>query len=448
MVKLGSFPRGIHPADHKGLAAEVPISVLPLPKLLRVPVQQHIGAPSAVICKPRTTVAWGDVIAEPASFVSAAAHAPVAGTTAKEVAVTLANARHMQAVPVKPAKEQPDDSELWQALYGGDWSLLEAELPEPDQVCEAIRQAGIVGMGGAAFPTHVKLTRNAKKPVDTVLVNGCECEPFLTADYRLMLEAPAAVVAGARLAARACGAERIVFASETTKPRALDVLRQASAGQPRCQVMALAAKYPMGGEKQTVRAAVGRTIPTGGLPLDVGVVVINVGTCAAIAAAVMRQRPMTHRIVTVSGAGIVEPKNILAPVGAAVTDLIAFCGGLRPDAGRVVSGGPMMGFALGDLDVPITKGTSGLTVLSQADLHVAEQTTCIRCGRCVQVCPLNLVPNRLGLASRHGDWDLARRYQMTACMECGCCAYGCPAGIPLVQLIRSGKARLPRKAAP
>jgi electron transport complex protein RnfC len=201
----------------------------------------------------------------------------------------------------------------------------------------------------------------------------------------------------------------------------------------------------MGGEKQTVKAVLGRTIPTGGLPLDVGVVVMNVGTAAAVARAVLRGKPLTHRVVSVTGAGIMQPKNLLVPVGVPYRKLIDCCGGLRPEAERVLAGGPMMGFTLGNLDTPVTKGTSGVVVLTEKDLQEAEETACVRCGHCVDVCPLNLVPTKLALAARHKDWELARRYHIMACMECGCCAYSCPASIPLVQLIRMGKAQMPRE---
>ena len=204
-------------------------------------------------------------------------------------------------------------------------------------------------------------------------------------------------------------------------------------------------KYPMGGEKQTLIAALGRIVPTGGLPLDVGVVVINVGTLAAVARAVLRGKALTHRIVTVSGAGIAEAKNLLVPVGIAYGELIESCGGLRPQAARVVAGGPMMGFTLANLDTPVTKGTSGLTVLTHSDVRRAAETACVRCGRCVDVCPLNLMATKIALACRHEDWDLARRHHILACMECGCCGYVCPASIPLVQLIRAGKAKMPRE---
>ncbi len=289
----------------------------------------------------------------------------------------------------------------------------------------------------------MKLLRNEKKPVDTLLLNGCECEPYLTADYRLMLEEPAPIISGALLAGHACGAKEIVIAIEDNKPKAVTSMRKAAEGTT-VQVAVVKTKYPMGGERQVIPAVLKREVPTGGLPLDVGVVVINVGTAAAVARAVLRKKPLTHRVISVTGAGVVQPRNVLAPVGVSYGALIDFCGGLRENAARVVAGGPMMGFTLGDLSGPVTKGTSGITVLTREDIEKTEETACIRCGQCVDACPMNLVPTKIALACRDKDWDLAKRYHLMVCSECGCCAYTCPAGIPLVQLMRVGKAQAPR----
>jgi electron transport complex protein RnfC len=312
------------------------------------------------------------------------------------------------------------------------------------QIAEAVAEAGIVGLGGAAFPTHVKLLRNDKKPIDTIIVNGCECEPYLTSDYRLMVEAPKPIVTGALLAARANGSERVVVLIEDNKPEAIARMRQAAGGTG-IEIAAAKTKYPQGGEKQAILAVTGREVPTGGLPLDIGVVVVNVGTAAAIARAVVRGKPLTHRVVAVTGPGVKQPKNILAPVGVSYGELIDFCGGLTDDAARVIAGGPMMGFTLGDLATPVTKGTSGVTVLTEREVRHGAETACVRCGRCVDACPLSLVPTKIALAARHGDWEQAKRYYITACMECGCCAYTCPASLPLVQMIRLGKAQMPRE---
>jgi electron transport complex protein RnfC len=439
----GEFARGVHPPEGKEFSKDASIEVLPTPAQVAVPLLQHIGAPCTPVTKPRQEVAMGDVLGEPAGFVSAPAHSPINGTAQMPSVATLPNGRHVQTVPVKAGEgEQLAGEALLGDILGGEWPT-EGFDQSPEDIRTAIQAAGIVGLGGAAFPTHVKLTPPEGKSVDTLLLNGCECEPFLTADHRVMLEHPSPVITGAILAARACGAENIYVAIEDNKPDAIEAMRKAAEGTG-IAVAAVKTHYPMGGEKQTIQATLDRVVPTGGLPLDVGVVVINVGTATAIARAVVRGKPLTHRVITVSGGGIREPKNILVPIGVSYGELIEYCGGLTDDVGRVVAGGPMMGFTLGELDVPVTKGTSGVTVLTKEDVKRATETNCIRCGRCVDACPVGLVPTRIALAARAGNWEVARRYHMAACIECGCCAYVCPASIPLVQLIRMGKVQSPR----
>ena len=440
----GRFPRGVHPPQGKHFSAGSAIEILPPPAKVLVPLLQHIGAPCTATVKMRQEVAAGEMIGQSDAFISAPVHSPIAGKIAKESVATLPNGRHVRAIPITAEGEQLADQELWDDVYGGDWSVDDVDRFSSEDIVNAVRDAGIVGLGGAAFPTHVKLMPNEKRPIDVLLVNGCECEPYLTSDYRLMVEAPAPVIAGAVLAAHAVGAEQIIIGVEDNKPAAIEALREAAVGID-VDVATLHTKYPMGGEKQTIRAVLNRIVPTGGLPLDVGVVTMNVGTSAAVARAVLRGKSLTHRVVTVTGAGIAQPKNLLVPVGVSYGELIDFCGGLTADAARVIAGGPMMGFTLGDFDTPVTKGTSGVTVLTHHDVHREKETPCVRCGRCVDVCPLNLVPSKLAVAARNEDWDLARRYHMLACMECGCCAYTCPASIPLVQAIRVGKAKLPRE---
>ena len=439
----GTFARGIHPPDQKALAAEAAIEVLPTPKVVAMSLLQHTGAPSMPIVKPRQEVNLGEPIGEPQGMVSAFVHASIAGTAQKASVATLPNGRHVSTIPIKAGDQQLAGQALRDDLFGGDWPLEKAGAHSPEQIAEAVRSAGIVGLGGAAFPTHVKFQRNPDRPIDTLLVNGCECEPYLTADYRLMIETPRPILAGAILAAHAVGAERIKVAIEDNKPDAIASMCQEAAGSG-VDIQVIKTKYPAGGERQLIPAALGRTVPAKGLPLDVGVVVLNVATAAAVARAVLRGKPLTHRVITVSGAGIQQPKNLLVPIGTSYGELIDYCGGLKPEAARVVAGGPMMGFTLGNLKVPVTKGTSGITVLTERDVRRAQMTVCVRCGRCVDVCPLNLVPTRLALASKARNWDLAKRYHLFTCMECGCCAYSCPASIPLVQLIRMGKATAPR----
>lgn len=437
-----TFSRGIHPADRKALAQDAAIEVVPAPARVAVPLLQHTGAPCQPLVTPRQAVAAGDRIGDHDSFICAPVHAPIAGVIEALSVTTLPNGRHVKTVPIAAAGEQLAGRALWDALFGGDWAVRPNER-DPAAIVAAVRDAGIVGLGGAAFPTHVKLTRNPVKPVDTLLVNGCECEPYLTADYRLMVEAPAAIVAGARLAAHACGAARIVIAIEDNKPAAATALAEAAGDS--AAVVLVKTKYPMGGERQLTPAVLKRAVPTGRLPLDVGVAVMNVGTAAAVAGAVLRGRPLTHRIVSVTGDGIASPKNLLVPIGISYRLLVDYCGGLSAGAARVLAGGPMMGFALASLDVPVTKGASGIVALTHNDIRDADQTACIRCGRCVDVCPLHLVPTKIALASRHEDWDTARRHHIAACCDCGCCSYICPARIPLTQLIRMGKTQMMKK---
>ncbi len=441
----GTFAHGVHPPEAKHFAESRAIEALPTPPMVSVPLLQHTGAPAEPVVKPRQAVALGEPIARATGFISAAVHASIAGTVGVSSVATLPNGRHVTTLPITADHEQPLAGEaLLEEMFGGDWPTEGLERYEPAAIVNAAADAGLVGLGGAAFPTHVKLTRNDRKPIDTLLVNGCECEPYLTSDHRLMVEAAPAIVTGALLAARAVGAERVIVAIENNKQAPIGRVGNAAAGT-RIEVSVLNTKYPQGGEKQAILAVLGRKVPTGGLPLDVGAVVVNVGTAAALARAVVRGKPLTHRVVSVTGPGIVQPRNVLVPIGVSYRALIDHCGGLKAAAVRIVAGGPMMGFALGDLDVPVTKGTSGVVVLTEKEVARAPETPCVRCGRCVDVCPLGLVATRIALAAKVRDWDLARRYHITACMECGCCAYVCPASIPLVQLIRMGKAELPRE---
>ncbi|MFZ5572150.1 MAG: electron transport complex subunit RsxC [Thermodesulfobacteriota bacterium] len=435
----GTFPRGVHPPTRKTLTCGTAVEVLPTPDTIVLPLQQHIGAPCEMIVKARQTVTYGQMVARSDALISASLHAPVSGKIAKPVAVTLPNGRHMMAVVIQPEGEQPGGRELLEDMFSADWPTTIGADPPPDAISRMIREAGIVGLGGAAFPTHVKIAPNERKPVNALLVNGCECEPYLTADDRLMQEFPAPIVTGALYAARSIGAERIYVCIESNKPAAVEALRRAAAGTG-IIVAVLKTKYPQGSERHLIKAVTDRVIPLGGLPADVGVAVSNVGTMAAVARAVVKGRPLTHRIVCVTGRGIRHPKNLLVPVGARYRDLIEYCGGLTKDAARLVSGGPMMGFAFTDQDMPITKGTGGLTVLTREDIKRREETACIRCGRCVDVCPMHLVPAKLAQAAKNKDIGLAEQYNIMGCMESGCCGYVCPANIPLVQFIRMGKA--------
>lgn len=441
----GTFSRGVHPPDQKHFAADAGIEVLPDPDKIVLPLSQHIGAPCKPAVKTKAEIRVGDLIGEAGGFVSAPIHASINGTVMKTTSVTLPTGRRVPAVPIKAAEAgSKEGAALFAELTSDDWDIQSAGQKDPKEIVDAISSAGIVGLGGAAFPTHVKLTPNKEKPVDALIINGCECEPYLTSDYRMMLEAPRAIVAGTLLAARAAGATNIFIAIEDNKPRAVDTMTKAVQGT-NIQIVKVKTKYPQGSEKHLIVAVTGRKVPPGALPLDVGVVVSNVGSVCAIAFAVLKQKPLTHRVICVTGSGIRTPKNLFVPIGTSYRQLIDYCGGLNPDAVRLVSGGPMMGFAFTDLDLPVTKGTSGVTVLVGDDVTKAAETACVRCGRCVDVCPMNLVPTKLAVAARNQAPDVAEAYHITACVECGCCAYTCPASLPLVQLIRMGKAQVAAK---
>ena len=440
-MRSGTFAGGVHPPERKEATRDLPIEVLPTPKIVRIALLQHTGAPCEAVVASRQDVTLGEPVGSSDAKISAGVHASVAGKVTKTAATTLPNGRRVSVVPIKAGAEQLEGDELYEALFGGAWPLDELERYDPAFILAAVKAAGVVGMGGAAFPTHVKLAPPPDKLIDTLIVNGCECEPYLNPDQRLMVEAPEPIIAGTLLAAKTVSATRVIVAVEDNKPEAVERLREIAAGTG-VEVRQLPTKYPQGSERQLIPAVTGRVVPSPGLPLDIGIVVVNVASAAAVALAVMRGRPVTHRVVTVTGNGIVEPKNLLAPIGCSYGELIERAGGFAPGAARLLAGGPMMGFALGTLDTPLTKGTGGITVLTHEDLTVARETACVRCGRCVDVCPQNLIPTRVALAVRAGAWELARRHYIDSCVECGCCAYACPANLPLVQLIRMGKAQL------
>ncbi len=440
-----TFARGIHPPEEKHLAEEMPIEILPIPAEVNIPLLQHLGAPCEALVDKKQEVHLGEKIGEATAFISSPVHSSIDGKTKKATVTTLPNGRHVPVIPITAVAEQPlSGQDLFDDIFGGEWPRDGLDSHTPEEISKAVLEAGIVGLGGAAFPSHVKMARNEETPIEYLLVNGCECEPYLTADYRMMVEAADAIITGTLIAKHATGAREARIGVENNKPKAIAALRKAAEGTG-IIVQSLKTKYPQGAERQLTVAMVDREVPTLGLPLQVGVVVQNVGTIAAIARAVLRGKPLTHRVVTVTGAGIREPKNLLVPIGVSYRVLIDHCGGMTEDAARVVSGGPMMGFTVGNLDAPVTKGTSGVTVLTHEDVRSAEETACIRCGRCVDACPLNLVPTKIALAARVGNEEVMEQYYLQACVECGCCAYTCPASIPLVQLVRIGKIQLSKK---
>ena len=430
------FARGVHPPGGKSYSADQPTRPLPTPKQVLIPLSQHIGAPCKAIVDRKAEVTVGQKVGEASGAVSAPVHSSVNGKVKEIAPHLLAIGIKAPAVVIDAADHQPELD-----------VPTDVDVPDdltPQRIGDALREAGVVGMGGAAFPTYLKLLPNPEKPIDTAIINGCECEPYLTADYRIMLERPRMVAAGLKIILACTGAETGLVAIEDNKPDAIDAMADAIRDIPGARVVVCQTQYPMGGERTLLPAVTGRVMPTGGLPLDVGAVVQNVGTAVSIAEAVVLGRPVTHRVITVTGPGIKQPSNLRVPIGTRLSDVVDACGGLTDDAAMIILGGPMMGPTAPNLDLPVVKGTSGLTVFTESQVAHAPETACIRCGRCVDYCPLNLMPTKIAHAVKAGDLELAQYYDLMACVECGCCTYVCPASIPLVQHVRAGKAALRR----
>lgn len=434
----GKFFGGVHPRYEKDLASDRPIEAMPLPQRLAVHLAQSLGAAPRAIVKKGDAVRKGQIIAQPQGFVSVPLHAPTSG-----VVQGIETVPHPVGADLPAIVIAPDGEDRWA-------DGLDLERPadglDADAIRAAVRDAGLVGMGGAAFPTHVKLSPPPDKPIDLLVLNGAECEPYLAADHRLMLERPAEIVSGASFFAAALGVKRVVVAIERNKPDAIETMR-AAAAERGYEVRELDVVYPQGAERQLIFAIAGRRVPAGGLPMDVGVLVQNVGTCAAAHDAIRRRRPLVERVVCVTGRGVANPRNVLARIGTPFADLVSFCGGLRDDAGKVVSGGPMMGVAQYSLGAAVTKGTSGVVVLTKGEVGQYRGDPCIRCGRCLRACPMLLNPSVLSVYAERLRFDDAAEHHVLDCIECGCCAYVCPSRRPMVHHFRRAKAEIRKKQA-
>lgn len=436
---LKTFPGGIHPHDYKHFSMNAASEILPIPTKVIIPLSQHIGAPAKPVVKLGDAVLAGQIIAEAGGFVSIPMHASISGKISK-----IGRFNHPTGILAEAIEITGDGENRWIELKDeADYFNLSAE-----EMKKRIGKAGICGMGGAGFPTHVKLSPPAEKPIDTVILNGVECEPYLTADYRIMLEQPQEIIAGLKILIKILKAKKGIIGIEANKPEALKLFKKLIKKEAGLEVIELKLKYPQGAEKQLIYAATERKVPNkGGLPMDVGVVVQNVGTSIAIHDAVRYQKPLVERVITVSGSIVRKPKNIKAPIGTLFSDLLEFCGGTTAEIGKIISGGPMMGFAIPSLETPMTKGSSGLLLFSRKEAAKENERICLRCARCVDICPLNLVPSLIANSVRYEDYEMAEKYGVMDCMKCGSCAYVCPSQIKLIQWIDIGKLKISEKRA-
>lgn len=426
-MSVKTFFGGIHPNYAKELTAASPIEVLSAPETVVVPMLQHIGAPAVPTVKKGDKVLAGQVIGEAPQPISAPVHAPISGTV---VAVT--DRPHINGRSVLSVIIENDGQNEWVELdTHPDPVQLDREV-----ILSKIRVAGIVGMGGAGFPTAAKLTPPKDATIDYLILNGAECEPYLTADHRLMLEYAEDVILGAKLMAKVCGAKKIIIGIEDNKMDAVAELQKFSGA---IEIALLDTKYPQGGEKQLIKAITGREVPSNGLPFQAGVVVQNVATAVAVAQAVRDGKPLVERIVTVTGPVINEPRNFLVPIGTPLQNIVEAAGGFTEEPGKVIVGGPMMGMAQVGLEAPIVKTSNGILALSKAESHEPNVMPCIKCARCVDVCPVYLLPLRLEAFGMNEMWDEAKAYGAMDCIECGCCTYICPSKRPLLQYIRVAK---------
>lgn len=430
----GSFSHGIHPPENKHYTASKPIVRLPFPEQLILPLSMHAGKPSVALVRKGQEVGRGEPIARADGFVSVPLHAPATGVISD---IRLMPSARGPRTPCLILDVYPGDPQ--EVLYG---SPVDVEALSPEEIARAVQDTGLVGLGGAAFPTHVKMTVPEGCQIDTILINGCECEPFLTTDHRLMIEQAADLVRGTRILMRALGASRAVIGTEDNKLDAVAAIAAVLQPNDTVSVKAVQTKYPQGAEKMLAKALVNREIPSGKFPSAVGLGVFNVATTAQMGQLMPMKRGVIERVVTVTGPGVQRPGNYLVPIGTPIRWLLQRCG-FMGHAGHLIMGGPMMGGTVSSLDCPITKGCGGLLVLSEHELTREDQMKrypCISCGTCVDACPMHLNPCELGRLAYKGQYEtMAEKFHLNDCFECGSCSYVCPAAIPLVQYFRVAK---------
>jgi electron transport complex protein RnfC len=433
---LRTFPLGgIHPPENK-LTAGSGIRQLPVPGQVNIPIYQHIGAPPKIIVERGQEVLVGQLLASGEVFISAGVHSSVSGKVVKIENVTDISGYKRTAVVINV------EGDRWMDSIDRSPALVKKIKPDSQEIIQTILKMGIVGMGGATFPTHVKLSLPRGKKAEYLLVNGSECEPYLTSDNVLMMEKADEILCGATITMKALKVKRAIIGIEANKRDAIDHLRECAAKYHGIEVQELKVKYPQGGEKQLIKAVTRREVPSGALPIDVGAVVFNVSTMFAVYEAVQKNKPLFERVVTISGKYLENPGNYLVRIGTPVSALIDAAGGMPENTGKVISGGPMMGKALNSLDVPVIKGTSGVTLLSGEESRRKEMQNCIRCTRCVTVCPMGLEPYLLMALGEKEQFERMEHEKATDCIECGSCSYICPSSRPLLDYIRLGKSEI------
>jgi len=426
-----TFKGGTHPPEGKEYSKSKAIEELPLPDRVVVPLIQHLGAPSKPIVAVGDEVKTGDPLSEPGGFVSVPSHASISGKVTSIAAYPHPIGQNIQSVVI-----ESDGEDTWNESIK--YNEKYAELPVKEMI-NKIQAAGLAGMGGAAFPTHVKLSPPPPKKIEIAILNGAECEPYLTSDHRLMLEKADDIIKGFRVIMKILGAKKGYIGIEDNKPDAIDVMKKVVKDDSSIDVVSLHVKYPQGAEKQLIKALTNREVPSGGLPMDVECLVQNVGTSLAVYEAVAYNKPLIERIVTVTGPGIKEPKNLKVRIGTLFSKLVEFCGGYTIQNGKIIMGGPMMGIAQYSDVVPIVKGSSGFVVFDEKNSILDEPQPCILCGRCVDTCPMRLVPCTIGTLVEYSKFEELGTYNILDCIECGSCAYVCPSKRNLVHLIKFGK---------
>lgn len=434
MVELFTFKGGLHPNDKKEITKDISISEMTPSKMMVYPVLQHIGAPCVPVVSVGDTVTMGQKIADSDAFLSSPIHSTVSGKV-----IAIEKRRHPNGNMVDSIVIENDELDtLCDTIYERkDYNNLSR-----DDMLKIIREAGVVGLGGATFPTHIKLNPPADKKIECVILNGAECEPYLTSDHKVMLENTDMVIGGLKLIMKILGVDKAYIGIEENKPDAIRVMKNACKNEKGISVKVLKTKYPQGSEKHLIYAITKREVPSGGLPADVGVVVDNIDTCTAVYNAITKRKPIMSRIVTVSGNAVKKPKNLRVRMGTSFADIFEAAGGFRQEPKKVIMGGPMMGMSQFSLDIPAIKGTSALLAFDEEEAQDIKVSPCIRCGKCVEKCPMRLMPVFLNEYAANGDMEKCIKYRIMDCIECGVCAYQCQSNRFVVEQIRIMKQKI------